>query len=92
MNNPKITPLEDRVVILPAPTPDKTKGGLIIPDVARERPSEGEVVAIGTGKNNEPMTVKHGDRVLYGKNTGVELVIDEVAYLLMRETDLYAIL
>jgi chaperonin GroES len=88
----KITPLADRVVIEPAPAEEKTAGGIIIPDTAKEKPQRGTVVAVGPGKKDEPTTVKPGDSVLYGKYAGTEISIDGKDYLIMRESDLYAII
>ncbi len=88
----KITPLADRVVIEPAPAEEKTAGGIIIPDTAKEKPQRGTVVAAGPGKKDEPTTVKPGDVVLYGKYAGTEISIDGKDYLIMRESDLYAII
>ncbi|MCS6789909.1 MAG: co-chaperone GroES [Bacteroidia bacterium] len=87
-----IKPLADRVVVEPAPAEEKTAGGIIIPDTAREKPQKGTVVAVGTGKKDEPLTVKVGDKVLYGKYAGTELTIDGKEYLIMRESDIYAII
>lgn len=87
-----IKPLADRVVIAPAEAEQKTAGGIIIPDTAKEKPQKGSVVAVGPGKKDEPMTVKVGDSVLYGKYAGTELTIDGEDYLIMKETDIFAIL
>ncbi len=87
----KIQPLEDRVVIEPASAEEKTSGGIIIPDTAKEKPQKGKVVAVGKGKKDEPMTVKVGDEVLYGKYSGTELSIDGKDYIIMRESDIYAV-
>jgi chaperonin GroES len=87
----KIKPLADRVLVEPAAAEEKTAAGIIIPDTAKEKPQRGTVVAIGTGKKDEPMTVKIGDQVLYGKYSGTELTIDGVNYLIMRESDIVAI-
>ena len=87
----KIKPLSDRVLVEPAPAEEKTAAGIIIPDTAKEKPQKGTVVAIGTGKKDEPMTVKVGDEVLYGKYAGTELLIDGKNYLIMRESDIVAI-
>ncbi|OWY23764.1 co-chaperone GroES [Sphingobacteriales bacterium UPWRP_1] len=86
-----IKPLADRVVVKPAEAEAKTKGGIIIPDSAKEKPQKGTVVAIGGGKKDEPMTVKVGDSVLYGKYAGTELTIDGEDYLIMRESDIFAV-
>lgn len=85
------TPLKDRVLIEPAPAEEKTKGGIIIPDTAKEKPQKGTVVAAGKGKKDEPMTVKTGDTVLYGKYSGTEVIIDGKTYLIMREDDIYMV-
>ncbi len=90
----KITlkPLQDRVVVKPLPVEERTKGGIIIPDTAKERPQKGKVVAVGPGKKDEPTTVKVGDIVLFGKYAGTEVEIDGEEYLIMRESDIYAII
>jgi len=87
-----IKPLADRVVVEPAPAEEKTAGGIIIPDTAKEKPQKGTVVAVGSGKKDEPLTVKVGDKVLYGKYAGTEINIDGKEYLIMRESDIYAII
>jgi len=87
----KIKPLADRVLVEPAAAEEKTAAGIIIPDTAKEKPQKGKVVAVGTGKKDEPMTVKVGDEVLYGKYAGTELTIDGDTYLIMRESDIVAI-
>lgn len=92
MSKLNITPLADRVVIEPAKAEEKTAGGIIIPDTAKEKPQRGTVVAIGNGKPDEPITVKVGDTVLYGKYAGTELSIDGNDYLIMRESDIFAII
>lgn len=86
-----ITPLHDRVIIKPAAAEQKSAGGIIIPDTAKEKPQRGEVIAVGPGKPEEPTTVKAGDKVLYGKYAGTELNIEGVEYLIMRESDILAI-
>ncbi|HPZ89596.1 MAG TPA: co-chaperone GroES [Flavihumibacter sp.] len=86
-----ITPLHDRVVVKPAPAEEKTAGGIIIPDTAKEKPQRGTVVAAGPGKKDEPTLVKVGDTVLYGKYAGTELQLDGGDYLIMRESDILAI-
>ena len=85
-------PLEDRVLIEPAPIETKTASGIIIPDSAKEKPLQGKVIAAGTGKVDEPMTVKVGDEVLYGQYSGTEITLDGSTYLIMRESDVYGIL
>ena len=87
----KIKPLADRVLVEPAAAEEKTAAGIIIPDTAKEKPQKGKVVAVGTGKKDEPMTVKVGDVVLYGKYAGTEITIDGENYLIMRESDIVAI-
>ncbi len=86
-----IKPLADRVLIEAAPAETKTAGGLIIPDSAKEKPQKGKVIAVGNGKKDEPLTVKVGDTVLYGKYSGTELAVDGKEYLIMKESDIYAI-
>ncbi|MBC7903561.1 MAG: co-chaperone GroES [Gemmatimonadaceae bacterium] len=86
-----ITPLHDRVVVRPAAAEEKTAGGIIIPDTAKEKPQRGTVVAAGPGKKDEPVTVKIGDTVLYGKYAGTELSVEGEDLLIMRESDILAI-
>ncbi len=86
-----ITPLHDRVIVRPAPAEEKTAGGIIIPDTAKEKPQRGIVVAVGAGKKDEPVTVKEGDSVLYGKYAGTEIKLDGQDLLIMRESDILAI-
>ena len=87
-----VKPLHDRVVIRSAPAEQKTSGGIIIPDTAKEKPQKGEVVAVGTGKKDEPITVQIGDNVLYGKYAGTEININGEDLLIMRESDILAII
>lgn len=87
-----ITPLHDRVIVKAAEAETKTAGGIIIPDTAKEKPQNGTVVAVGTGKKDEPMTVKVGDKVLYSKYGGTEINIDGEELLIMRESDILAII
>ena len=90
-----IKPLADRVLILPAPAEEKTIGGIIIPDTAKEkplRPLRGEVIAAGNGTKDEEMVLKAGDHVLYGKYAGTEIELDGTKYLIMRQSDVLAIL
>jgi chaperonin GroES len=87
-----VKPLADRVLVQPALAETKTASGIIIPDTAKEKPMKGTVVAVGNGKPDEPMTVKAGDTVLYGKYAGTEIHIDGKEYLIMRESDIYAII
>lgn len=91
MSNLNIKPLADRVLVVPAPAEEKTASGIIIPDTAKEKPQKGEVVAVGPGKKDEPLMVKVGDHVLYGKYGGTEISIEGTDYLIMRESDIYAI-
>ncbi|MEL6133134.1 MAG: co-chaperone GroES [Bacteroidota bacterium] len=86
-----IKPLADRVLVKPAPAEETTASGLIIPDTAKEKPQRGEVVAVGPGKKDEPVTVKVGDNVLYGKYSGTEISLEGNDYLIMRESDILAI-
>ena len=86
-----IKPLADRVVVKPAAAEEKTASGIIIPDTAKEKPQRGEIVAIGGGKPDEPMTVQVGDTVLYGKYSGTELNVDGEDVLIMRESDIFAV-
>lgn len=90
-NNVNITPLHDRVIVEPAAAEEKTASGIIIPDTAKEKPQRGIVVAAGPGKKDEPMTVKAGDTVLYGKYAGTEITLEGKDYLIMRESDILAI-
>lgn len=86
-----IKPLADRVLVEAAPAEEKTASGIIIPDTAKEKPQKGKVVAVGPGKTDEPITVKVGDNVLYGKYSGTEISVEGHEYLIMRESDIYAI-
>jgi chaperonin GroES len=86
-----ITPLADRVIVKPDAAEEKTAGGIIIPDTAKEKPQRGKVVAAGPGKKDEPVTVKPGDTVLYGKYAGTEITVEGYDYLIMRESDILAI-
>jgi len=93
----KVKPLGDRVLVKPLEEKEVKKGGIIIPDTAKEKPQEGEVVALGTGKRDEEgkkieFTVKQGDKVLISKYGGTEIKIDSVNYLIMREDDILGIL
>ncbi|MBS1646426.1 MAG: co-chaperone GroES [Bacteroidetes bacterium] len=87
-----VKPLADRVLVEAAEAETKTAGGIIIPDTAKEKPMRGKIVAVGTGKKDEPITVKVGDLVLYGKYAGTELQLDGKEYLIMRESDIYAVI
>jgi chaperonin GroES len=92
-----LKPLADRVLVEPAPAEEKTVGGIIIHDTAKEKPQRGTVVAAGPGKNAEtsgnliPLTVKNGDTILYGKYAGTEITVEGKEYLIMRESDIFAI-
>lgn len=93
----RIQPLGDRVIIQPAEAEEKTKGGIILPDTAKEKPIEGTVIAVGSGKVAEngtvtALTVKAGDKVLYGKYSGTEVTVDGQEYLIMRESDIFGII
>jgi chaperonin GroES len=87
-----IKPLADRVIIEPSPAEEKTAGGIIIPDTAKEKPQRGKVVAVGPGKKDEPMTVKTGNIVLYGKYSGTEITFEDNDFIIMRESDIVAII
>ncbi len=92
-----LKPLGDRVIVKPQAPAEVTKGGIILPDTAQEKPMEGEVVAIGNGKSDDngkkiAMDLKVGDKVLYGKYSGTEVKINDEEYLIMRESDVYAVI
>lgn len=92
----KIQPLRDRIVVEVLEAKEKTKGGIVLPDTAKEKPQEGKVVAVGKGKTTDegklvPLEVKVGDRILYGKYSGAEVNIDEKEYLIIKEEDILAI-
>jgi len=87
-----IKPLADRVLIKPAAAEEKTVGGIIIPDTAKEKPLKGEVIAVGNGTKDEEMVLKTGDKVLYGKYAGTEIELDGETYLIMRQSDVLAII
>ena len=91
LNNMSIKPLADRVLVEPAAAETKTSSGIIIPDSAKEKPQKGTVVAVGSGTKENPITVKVGDNVLYGKYSGTELQHDGKDYLIMKESDIFAI-
>lgn len=88
----KVKPLSDRVLIEPAAAETKTVGGIIIPDSAKEKPLKGTVKAVGNGTKDEAMVVKEGDTVLYGKYSGTELEIEGTKYLIMRQSDILAVI
>jgi len=87
-----IKPLSDRVLVLPNPAEEKTAGGLFIPDTAKEKPLMGKVVAVGPGTSEIRMEVKVGDQVLYGKYAGQEISVDGTDYLIMKQSDIFAII
>ncbi len=92
----QITPLHDRVLVEPLEAEDKTAGGIIIPDTAKEKPMEGKIVAVGKGSRNDegkvaPLDVKQGDRILYGKWSGTEVKVDGDDYLIMKESDIMGV-
>jgi len=92
-----VKPLADRVLVKPAAAEEKTKSGIIIPDTAKEKPMQGEIIAVGQGKLSEdgkltPLQVKVGDKILYGKYAGTELTFEGDEYLIMRESDIFAII
>jgi chaperonin GroES len=93
----QVKPLADRVLIRPLETEEMKKGGIIIPDTAKEKPQEGEIIEVGPGRMTDdgkkiPMEVKKGDKVLYGKYSGTEVTIDDKEYMIMRESDILAVL
>jgi len=93
----KIKPLQDRIIVKRIEEEEKTKGGIIIPDSAKEKPMEGEVIAVGSGKvldngTKQALEVKEGDRILFGKYSGTEVKIDDVEHLIMREDDILGII
>jgi len=92
MSSVKIKPLADRVVIEPQSAEEKTSSGIIIPDTAKEKPQKGKVVAVGTGTADEKMEVKVGDMVLFGKYSGTEISMDNKDYLIMRQSDILAVI
>ena len=87
-----IKPLADRVLVKPAAAEEKTAGGIIIPDTAKEKPLQGEVLAVGLGTKDEEMVLKAGDQVLYGKYAGTEVELDGEKYIIMRQSDVLAVL
>jgi len=92
MSKVNFKPLADRVLVEPAAAEEKTASGIIIPDTAKEKPQQGKIVAIGTGKKDEPINVKVGDQILYGKYSGTEVTIEGSDYLIMKESDIYGII
>ncbi len=91
MSKVNVKPLADRVLVEPSASEEKTSGGIIIPDTAKEKPQKGTIIAVGPGKKNEEMVVKVGDSILYGKYAGTELTIDGIEYMIMKESDIYAV-
>ena len=91
MSKLNIKPLADRVLVEPLEAETKTASGIIIPDTAKEKPQKGSIVAVGPGTKENPVTVKVGDSVLYGKYSGTELKLEDKDYLIMRESDILAI-
>lgn len=96
MSKINLSPLSDRVIVKALEAEEKTKGGIILPDTAKEKPIEGTVIAVGPGRvtedgKNVPMSVKEGDKVLYGKYGGTEIVFEGEEYLIMRESDIFAV-
>ena len=97
MANLKLKPLADRVIVKPMEAEEQTKGGIILPDTAKEKPVEGTVVAVGPGRVSDEgktiaMEIKKGDKVLYGKYSGSEVTVEGEDYLIMRESDIFAII
>jgi chaperonin GroES len=92
MSKVNIKPLADRVLVEPASAEETTASGIIIPDTAKEKPQRGTVIAVGKGTKDAPMTVKAGDAILYGKYAGTEITVDDKEYLIMRESDIFAII
>jgi chaperonin GroES len=93
----KVRPLQDRVIVKRIAEEEKSRGGIIIPDTAKEKPGEGEVVAVGSGKANEkgqirPLDVKKGDRVLFGKYSGSEIKVDGVDHIILREDEILGVI
>ncbi len=93
----QLKPLADRVVVKPFEEAETIKGGIIIPDTAKEKPMQGEIIEVGPGRTNEegkraPLEVKKGDKVLYGKYSGTEVTVSGEEYLIMRESDIFAII
>ncbi len=91
MSKLNFKPLADRVLVEPAVAEEKTSSGIIIPDTAKEKPQKGKIIAVGTGKKDEPIIVKVGDQILYGKYSGTEVTIEGKEYLIMKESDIYGI-
>jgi len=87
-----LKPLDDRVVVEPLSAEEKTAGGIVLPDAAKEKPQRGIVIAAGPGKKDEPMTVKTGNVVMYGQYSGTEIKIDGKSFLIMKEADIYGVI
>ncbi len=92
-----LKPLADRILVKPSPAEEKTASGIIIPDTAKEKPMQGEVIAVGKGRMTDDgkmiaLELKVGDKILYGKYSGTEVTVDGIEYLIMRESDVYAII
>jgi chaperonin GroES len=96
MTSTKVTPLSDRVVVRAMEETEQMRGGLFIPDTAKEKPQQGEIISVGPGKYEDgklvPMTVKVGDKVLYGKYSGTEVTLDNEQFLILRESDVLAVI
>ena len=88
----KLKPLADRVLIKPSPAEEVTMSGIIIPDSAKEKPLRGEIIAVGAGSKDEEMILKEGDKVLYGKYAGTEIEFEGEKYLIMRQSDVFAVI
>ena len=88
----KIQPLADRVLVKPAAAEEKTVGGIIIPDTAKEKPMRGEVIAVGQGTKDEAMVLKAGDQILFGKWSGSDFELDGEKYLIMKQSDVFAVI
>jgi len=91
MSKVNFKPLADRVLVEPEAAEEKTASGIIIPDTAKEKPQKGKIIAVGDGTTDHKMNVKVGDRVLYGKYSGTELTIEDIDYLIMKESDIFGI-
>jgi len=92
MSKISFKPNEDRVLVEPAVAEEKTASGIIIPDTAKEKPQEGKIIAVGEGTSEKPVTVKVGDKILYGKYSGTEIVLNGAEYLIMRNSDIFGTL
>ena len=92
MSKVSFKPNEDRILVEPAIAQEKTASGIIIPDTAKEKPQEGKVVGVGEGTSEKPVTVKVGDKILYGKYSGTEIILNGTEYLIMRNSDIFGTL